>query len=304
MVSPPPVSSSRRSVVELLAGLAGLAFFGPEVSACRRAVPAGPALRLRQGTVTLVDPKEQPPTLWLALAALPPGRRSNFLDDLEASLASAEARRNPLMIDVVDDDPKDVIRRARPWLLPLCTAAHALLSPCHASPDGLVVDVLPRNAPREPHDIAAWGAVFGNERTRRARFLAWAVSRALVVHVPDVAVARALDAELSAASIDASSAVGLVLTSGLLRGECPDRRLTEVLEALASALLHARGEPEPELSLSLPHRGADLGPWIVLSQDERLVVPKLSALSPSTRFESELTRRVARYRAQVVSRSA
>jgi hypothetical protein len=221
-----PASPLRRHAIEVLLALGGVATLGALGFTFRwKRTKVGPSrspwLRIREGVTGSDNPRE-PPVLWLAIASLPPSRRSSLLDEIEAAMASVEARVNPLLVDLVEDDVVDVFRRNQAWLLPLCTAASALFAPLYGAPDGFQVQALPMMAPRAPGDIPAWKSEPEGARERRARFLAWPVSRSLIVRTRDKESARRLESDLRNACTGSESAVALVLDRRLLDGKSPE----------------------------------------------------------------------------------
>jgi hypothetical protein len=304
MERPAPASSSRRSVVELLVVVAGLGATGLlSVAACRGGdANRGPRLRVHEGSKPAPGTAE-PPALWLALATLDATRRAALLDDLEAALSSAEARANPLLVDLMDDDPGAVLRRNGPWLLPLCSAANALLAGRYEAPDGFAVEVLPVHAPVERGDLPAWGPLPHDERARRARFLAWPASRCLLVEARTREVREAIESDLRQAAAEASSALALVITRTHCRGQSDDPRLAHVLSRLARASRAAPDANSP-LVLTMPAGTDGLLPWVSLSDTDLLVVPKLGGLSPSARFASEVRARIRPHDASIVGAEA
>jgi len=289
-------AGSRRNMVRLLlafgalgaAGALGFAFRAPrsKVSPSR-----SPWLRIDEGAKGLDDPGE-PPVLWLALGTLSPSRRSAILDEIEAAMASVEARSNPLLVDLVEDDVVDVFRRSQGWLLPLCTAASALLAPSYEGPDGFRVEVLAANAPAEPAGVRAWRSEPEDARARRARFLAWPASRSVIVRTPSKEAARRVEDDLRNACTERDSAVALVLDRRLLDGGSPESRLDSVLARLEKARKRIETEDTLPLVPKAPVPGIPISSWVMLDDGELFVVPKLGALSPVPRFQSEIQKRL------------
>jgi hypothetical protein len=249
----------------------------------------GPWLRIEEGAGALPAPKDAP-SLWLALATLSPARRSSLLDEIEAAVASVEARSNPLLVDFIEDDLGAVIRRNQRWLLPVCNAASALLASSYEGPDGFRVQVLAPNAPTTPGDVPARKREPEGARERRARFLAWPASRSVTVRTQSAQGARRLEADLRDACADAESSIALVVDRRLLHGIGPEARLDAILGRLAKAPGRVQGDGDLPLVPTTPAHGVSISPWIVLEQNEFLVVPKLGALSPPSRFDSEIER--------------
>jgi hypothetical protein len=288
-----PASSSRRSVVKGLLAAACAFACGSAIEGCRRTPGRSPWLRVHRSKA---DPdgadRDDAPALWLALATLPAARREAFLDEIEAALASMEARQNPLLVDLVDDDLAGVVRRNRAWLLPLCTAASALLARGYDAPDGFGVRVVPRGEPHGSGDIVAWTVFENDPVARRARFLAWPASRSRIVRTKSPDTRRDVEAALREACGDSSATLALVVNRAMLFGRSGDERLERVLARVSEGAIRAK-EDDFEISPRPPAVGKPLSPWVELSEEELLVVPKLGALSPAERFEADLRRRVA-----------
>ncbi|HVU04500.1 MAG TPA: hypothetical protein VHE30_22235 [Polyangiaceae bacterium] len=297
MKAPGTAAIPRRGVLGLLAlGTVAAAARSAYPVARARPDPDGPRLRITNGAAPVRT--EALPALWLALASTPPERRAAFLDDLEAAFVSAAARANPLLVDVLDLDPEAVLDEARPWLLPLCTAASSLLAPTHVSADGFAVEVLSPSTTPSPDDVPAWSADDAGP-ARRARFLAWPVARALVVRGPANGLLGSLDDALGRSSLDPGGSVALVLSAPALRGN-GDPRIATVLRRLSdgASRMHATGDVLR--AASIPERGGDLVPWIALAENERLVVPKLGAIAPRARFPDEVRRIASAHGAAIV----
>jgi hypothetical protein len=286
-----PASPLRRRAIETLLALGGFAALGFafESSRSRRTADRSAWLRVHEHVGSPGNPGE-PPALWLALATLSPSRRSAILDEIEAALASVEARLNPLLVDLVEDDVVDVVRRNQRWLLPLCTAASAVLARGYEAPDGFRVEALAVDAPRKPGDVRAWQTQREDARERRARFLAWPVSRSVIVRDRFKGGAHQVEIALRDASARPESAVALVLDRRLLYGASPEPRLEAVLARLMKAGRRIQGENDLPFVPNTPAPGACLVPWVALEDDELLVVPKLAAASPARRFEIEIQR--------------
>lgn len=223
-----------------------------------------------------------------------------MLDEIEAAMASVEARLNPLLVDLVEDDIVEVFRRNQRWLLPLCTAASALLAGSYEAPDGFGVEALAVDAPRKPDDVRAWRTQREDARERRARFLAWPVSRSVIVRNRHEGGARQLELALRDASGQPESAVALVLDRRLLHGTSPEPRLEAVLGRLMKVARRIQAENDLPLVPSTPAPGARIAPWVTLEDDEMLVVPKLAAAA-TRRFEIEIQRHIQETDSELVA---
>lgn len=278
--------------MKALLAVGGLGALGLAFAAVRSKARRGrsPWLRIEEGGDA--PHPEEPAILWLALATLSPAQRASLLDEVEAAMASVEARANPLLVDLVEDDVVDVFHRNQGWLLPLCTAASALLAVSYEGPDGFRVRALAPDSARKPGDVAAWKSGDEDRRERRARFLAWPASRSLVVRARSKDGARALEADLRNACSRKESAISLVLDRPLLEGRSPEPRLDTVLGRLAKAQERFQTDEDLQLVPKVPTPGVAISPWVILDDSEFLVVPKLGALSPSDRFASEIRERL------------
>lgn len=251
-----------------------------------------PWLRVHAGAAQPSGASEAP-VLWFALAALSSNRRSALLDEVEGAIASVEARHNPLLVDLVDDDVSAVFARHQRWFLPLCTAASALLAPRYTSPDGFGVEVLAAGVPPAGDDVRAWTVEAETPVARRARFLAWPASRSVLLRAESAGALERVRLSLGAACEDPTTALALVVDPGIAAGRSSDERLGRVLARLADEKAATAANGGPDLAPRVPVPGRILSPWIALRDGELLVVPKLGALSPRDRFDSELRRRIA-----------
>lgn len=293
---------SRRGALAALGAAGMLGAAGTVAMRSKLAPDRTPWLRIHAGAEPPEDRREAP-VLWLALAALPRARRASLLDEVEAALASTEARENPLLIDFVDDDVGDVFHRNQSWVLPICTASSALLASSYGAPDGFSVEVLAVNAPRGSADVPAWKREPEDARARRARFLAWPAARSIVVRGKSADAARRVAEHLRDATTNPESALAIVVDSRILDGRSPDARLDRVLSRLQRARARLRGDGGLPLSPVAPAAGVRVLPWMALGDAERLVVPKLGALSPAGRFESELRSRLRGLDADLIARA-
>lgn len=236
----------------------------------------------------------EPPSLWLALTTLHAARRTTLLDDVEAALASIEARHNPLLFDIADESDEDPFGRARSWFLPALTAAHSLLVGRYRTPTDFWVEALPRGTAPHPSDVPAWGNDSEGPVARRARQLAWAIARAVLVRDAPGRAHRSL----REAAADPASSIALVVTRDDL-AKRRDGRVVELLGRLSGAGADVSGG-KSRLPLRVPTENEDVLPWLVLEPDHALVVPRLAALAPRARFVDEVRAQAQRHGAKLV----
>jgi hypothetical protein len=305
----PKASSSRRSVVSLLvAGVAvasGAAFFGLRARAPRPVTAArGPRLvwstAPRASAAEPVSGDALATAAWLVLASLDEAAQRRTLDDVAELLDAAEAQLNPLALMLSDEPPELIRRRLRTSLLPAWTAARSLVQPSWNSGDGsLSVRLASQDEPGDTgSSVDAWSRPAPGTRAAQARFVAWAVSSALLVDAGNAQSAVALSARLRRSAQSPGSRIALVLDSSSLDVDArvlgdaqadyreiearllavPEARLRRGLGSAAALALALRaGLPKPPL----------LG-WLGLAPRELLVVPRLSAMNQREAFEASV----------------
>jgi len=294
----------------MLAGTGGL------VGGCRRQTPdpaplTGPQLLVRpRAACPAIRSREQlrraHDAAWLALSSLPPKRRGELAEQLEATAASLEARAHPLLVDVVEADPEAMLRSLSPWLLPVLNAAQALMAGRWCSTDGsLCVDVIGEaearaRADQERH-VPAWTSAELAPEARQARFLAWPVAYSRQLELQDAARKRRAVTALRARIVAPDSTLALVLDAPLqrrlgafesaarLRQAC--QRCVRTSQRSATSANPTRRAAESLLhGLAKPPSGRAPVDWLRLGDAQILVVPRLSVLARRRAFDAEIER--------------
>jgi hypothetical protein len=229
----------------------------------------------------------------LALAALTPAARERTLALVTALADRLEIRANPFAEDL-DEEPIDSAAREalRLWG-PSLTASSALAAHVHASGDGHVaVALAPACPPAEAPVVCvpSWNPDAEDPRGDRARFLAWPWAFVGVLSVPerrDEALTVLRD-RLSAQD----STLALALAASDLEGEAADAWRVTLRAEAGRALRFAKdggGAVTKVLErLAQPATPSRVVPWLRLSADEVLVVPKLGASGQDDRFAREV----------------
>jgi hypothetical protein len=233
----------------------------------------------------------------LAVASLSPDERRRVLELMEYTTARLEARLSPLGSDFADDEgePIDQFRRAMAAYVPSFTAARELERGRWESRDLAVrVEATCTGAKLALGEtcISLWDTEDGpKEIGHRARFLAWAASRAAVLDLgtPDRAAACASALREHAGA--ASSVIALVLTADdLALRAVPERpSLQEAARRLGRAM--AASDVEDKLHLEAFANAVTEGPgvrWLTLSPTAIAVVPRLSAIARPDALASEI----------------
>jgi hypothetical protein len=297
------VTSRRwRRAILVAVGLAIIATLATFL-ARRRAPSRGPVLVVRaipSGTI----PKEAPPdtgaddrAMALAVASTSPESRKKILEAMSYATARLEARLSPLVTDLGDDDgdPVQQFRHSMAAYVPSFTAAREIERGSWRSADLAVrvargcdeANVLPGEV-----CFSLWDTNDGPpDVARKARFLAWAASRAAVVDLGTRDRAIACAAALRARIGEEPSTVALVLTRDDLQLRPLDDR-SEVQDAarkLGRAM--AANDVEDTQHLEAFARAAPEGQvatWLDLPTSGLVVVPRLSAIGDTAGLVSEI----------------
>ncbi len=212
----------------------------------------------------------------LVLANLPDGKRQALLSDLEEAVVSGEARAHPLLEDFLEVDAEAVAKEHQPALLPLVTAARALLKGAWPLPNGGTISVRPHD--EQSPELPAWGEV-GAELEPMRRF-AWPVVNGLRLRFSTTSERAAVFRELRQFSTDRQASTGLCVDVESLGRPLPDAAEFQKLARRANipmlGFLKNVREERPELG------------WLELDALTLWIVPKLGKLASRTRFVDEV----------------
>ena len=241
----------------------------------------------REAGVRALRPDADERAMSLVAASLSPADHDHVLELIDFATARLEAQLSPLGTDFDDGDPVEQLRKSLQPYLPLFTAAHELDRTVWLS-DDLEVRIAASCEAAHPtpeercvplHDPP--GAPPAPLETRRARFLAWAVSHEKLVDVGSPAAASACAATLRARATEALSPIALVLREddlALRRGGEPSD-LQAAAARLGRALLVSGRDPPKDLeAFARVPREERVAPWLAISSRQILVIPRLSAI--------------------------
>ena len=263
---------------------------GP-VLVVRSAPSAQPDLRAR-------DEHEQR-AMALAGASMSPGDRHQILETMDVARTRLEARLSPFGDDLEDGDPLDELRLLLKPYVPTLTAARELERGRWQSAD-LDVRIAPSCAAATPAAgescISLWDTRDGPPVLgRRARFVAWAAARAVVVDLGSRARAEQCAATLRSRTRLTSSTLGLVLLDDdLAMRPTPDRaEIQEAARRLAIALAspdRARASTEHDDLEALAEARVAIRatPWLTVPPSAVVVVPRLSAMADVAGLTGEI----------------
>jgi hypothetical protein len=232
----------------------------------------------------------------LALGAMPPRERGDLRDALSDLVERLEIRHNPLVVDL---EPAPIDQRLDDLsssLLPILTAAISLASQDLASPDGSirvrVTDRCPDRAGQSCIALSNRGAS-RNAVHERARFLAWAVTRAVRLRFASRPAAEQAISVLRTRLSGNTARTALVLSheDAIGRTEAVADEI-RALAARARAKIERRAGNAPMVkllgTLATAPPAPPLVPWIALGETEVLVVPRMGALADPDGFVREV----------------
>jgi hypothetical protein len=199
----------------------------------------------------------------IAGVSMSPADRARILEQLDYTTARLEARLSPLDTDFGDDDPVDELRRSLERHLPTFTAARELERGAWRSAD-LAVRIAPSCADGKP---APDETCVSRERAAEC--------------------ARKLRERTS----ESASTVAVVLTDDeLTLRATPDRQaLQESARRLGAAMAANRRRDTKDLEAfakAIPEERA--APWLAVAATALVVVPRLSAMSDTDGFRTEI----------------
>jgi hypothetical protein len=212
----------------------------------------------------------------LAALAMAPEERQRFEAALEELGDRLDVRANPLADDLADAPPDAALRRLLPAALPKLTAAEALLAAAwRGSAGGFVVRAVASCPPEaECVDPRARG---GTAAARRARFLAWPLSGAARLELPDADAATRAATRLRTQAAAADSRIALVLGGDPPRGaDLPALRAHAA--RVAHRLQQAGGDPRL-IDRLLDTAKLSLPAWLALEPRQLVIIPRLGSIA-------------------------
>lgn len=239
------------------------------------------------------------------LSTLTREERESWGDELEALLASEEARRNPALVDFLELDADEWLNAQRPWLLPAIGAGAALLAGQWAG-EGLEVTVVgglgasiaeaePAPSARGFRRLPAWPlpAKQADPILRRVSLLAWPLTHALLLEAETESRAEDAAERLRPRSRQPSGTIALVLDAACLGDLDPGRFFRErsgVARHCERLQTGPGGDTTTDVLLrAVCHPSRDARPaWLMLGNSQLLVVPRLRAFADRRRFLAEV----------------
>jgi hypothetical protein len=247
----------------------------------------------------------------LAWLSLPLPLRVGLAQAFVAQAERLRMHRNPLWVDLDAERNDAELRAALSWFLPILTAASALAPGQWQTPDATVrvsavprPSAAPRAAPRPPESPAEPPLRADEPTWRRARFAAWALTRALVVQAPSPTVAAQAASALQGRLLAAGSVLGLIVAGAPLDAEpatadaTADRAALNSVRTSAAQLLRAGVDTQPlstellQALTELPNHPGLPG-WLPLPAGQVLVLPRLSAMFADAALRAEVNQSLA-----------
>ena len=259
----------------------------------------GPVLVVRS-TPQKVPPARRPDAderaLALAVASMAPSDRAHVHELIDFATARLEAELSPLVTDFDEGDPVVQLQRSLQPYLPLFTAARDLERGTWSS-DELAVRIAKtcEAAHLSAHERClplrdAPGAPPPSPEAKRARFLAWAASHAKIVDLGTPARAAACTTTLRGKATEALSPIALVLLAddlALRPSNAPAELQAAALRLGRAIVASGREAPEDLEAFARVAKQEQVAPWLVLSDTQVLVVPRLSALGRALPVDCE-----------------
>ena len=279
------MSNSRRSVVSFLLSAPVTYALGCERGSKKGAADHGPTFSVRNATAADADAGSRAgDAVWLALACTGPKWQKQLIVLLQEALAEVEANATPGLVDLFDAEASTLLHRRRGRLLPKLTAARVLVRTSWSDGELSV-------APAES-GFRAWKK--GSDKTvRRAQFLIWPVSHALLLrNLPAGAIAGVRDT-LADDSDGLGAAIALVITPEIATRRGAPSELTRLQKECrrVKRLLNRAAKKNP-LASALADLGAatdaPILPWWSLRPDDLLLVPRLSALASRAKWVAQV----------------
>jgi hypothetical protein len=214
---------------------------------------------------------------------------------MDYTRARLEARLSPLGTDFEDSDPIDELRRSLRPHMPAYTAARELERGVWASAE-LSVRAAPSCAAAHVAAgetcIAMWDPNDGpRDLGRRARFLAWAASHAVVADLGTRERAeRCARALRTRTSLEASRVALVLMDDDLAFRPTPDRAELQEAARRLGELMAASGVRDAGDLEALAHAtpAGRAVPWLEVPPTVVVVVPRLSAIADATGTKKEI----------------
>lgn len=254
-------------------------------------------------------PPSAPGAGLLLLATLPADARRDLVEAVEALLASLEARRNPLLVDVAETSPRELFAARKAWLGPCVRVARETATNAYAlaaregSGGGARVVV---GGPPRAGSVPALGDRDGHDEPAAIRRAAWPLSGALVVETRSSERAARARTALAPLSVQTNGLVGGLWTDAAARAvadEVPAGLLTRgerwartVPAASPGAVEDEEARALRELAqLFVPPAAEGLLPFWERAPTDVLVLPRRGALARTAELRAtvEATLRAA-----------
>ena len=282
------VKSARwRRAARGVVGLGAVAILAALVRS--RSAPRGPVLLVRAlapGASSKLPAGDEDRATALAVASSSPSDRAAILELMDYTTARLEARLSPLGTDFGDGEgePVEQFRRAMAAQMPSFTAARELeRGAWHAQDLAVRVASTCEGAEKDETCLSLWSSDDGpTELGRRARFLAWAASRAALVDLGTPESAEACARRLRERTRLDASTIALVLTlDDLALRPVPDRALLETAAHKLGRAMAANDIREASHleSFARATPTGRVAPWLVVPPTAVVVVPRLSAIA-------------------------
>jgi len=251
----------------------------------------------------------------LAIASLSPSERTRIVNELRYVTARLEARLSPLAIDLDDGDPVDSLRRSMSAYAPSYAAAFSFDRDTWTLAD-LTVRVVASCDRAHLDDGASCISLWGKHDTKqnvaeRARFAAWPVAHAAVVELNSSSSTEQAAGRLRERTSLQQSTIALVLMDRDLALEpVAERPELEAAAKRLGAVIAANHIDQPEHFESLGHTQPSarpserVAPWLRVSPNAIVVVPRLSALAKLDSFGIEIEQAIRDGSARWIHRPA
>jgi hypothetical protein len=257
-------------------------------------------LEIRTAPVGAPPAHSSPSGVVVVLNSMSEALRARLADSLARFAAAIKQRKNPLFVRLDDSEERaaaaDLIQR----MTPAFTAAAALCAGEWRSADGdLLLLPVPRCA-AAARCIDLGKVPDQDELERRGRFLAWPLGHAIALATDGSG--RAKDT-VEALRAPGSTQIALVLTGAdlhrLRHSPALDRLLVYARQVKDAAPAKQSGLIDLLGKIADAANVPDELPWLTLSEESILVVPRLGALATPQSFFADVRSRVQASHAQV-----
>ena len=265
----------------------------------RGRAPHGPVLVYRAGPVpagSALPKANDDRAMALALASLTVEERRQAAAAMDYAAVRIEGSLMPGGEDLGEGDPLVELRKTLAHYSPVINAARAFEQGSERSWIGAdlsvrVAESCPKTLAKNEACTPVWSAKDAPGDAARARFLAWSITKAVVLELPS-ADARTHCAEALRTSRQRDeSALALVLTDADLRLEAiPERdEVRKSARRLGGAMAVAKREDNQKLdALGRAAPTGRVAPWLSIGPNALLVVPRLSALVAIAGLDGEI----------------